>query len=444
MPAPRRRSALTSRIGTRLELEAQRKEREIIRIYQGAKNSNGRGGAKLIEAHGSLVKTNTAQPVVPDDTVIIFLSKFGQCMSLRGARLLGNEYFRTEAGLVRFFHGEAGRLGIHHGEILSRTRLPGDRYPDVWLTFSDENNPGFGYVWSLPTRYKRPENFNPNYPANIQILNRTLHESRMHLSDVINRLGRGVYIVAACLVAENQIEPMNRIPYNLPRPYKARPARLSSTAMAYAENIFGKTRPRPGSRIRTRFLPRTGRVYKGPPKIRVASVLAQLGRHPNRVNLESKFPLMRANVNRPRLRRIQKILQNPTNFISKLNANQKKEWNGLGAVNKGAFVNRLMNKPANAGPAPWNKVGSYSIKTGNVPIYFRVNNPLRQTTTWYNRNGTEMKSPPANLSGVRSVSYNNWTNNIRYTANAARLQTFNMETNNNLGPKWYAYVKNNR
>ena len=204
---PVKRNVPRTRIGTRLEKKAQTKEGEIIRIYEGAKNSNGRGGAKLIEAHGMLPAGGVYKDV-PEETVIIFLSQFGQCMSLMGQRRLANEYFRSDAGLRRFFKGEAGMAGVRHGEILSRTRFPGQKYPDVSLAFKNNNNPGFGWVWSLPIPHKRPDNFG-HMPIGNQVINKTIngniHGKEMYLSDLIERLGEGVYIVGSCLVARTRL-----------------------------------------------------------------------------------------------------------------------------------------------------------------------------------------------------------------------------------------------
>jgi hypothetical protein len=423
------------RIGTRGETNAQRKEREIIRIYMGAKNSQGKGGAKLIEAHGALRITNnsTNYKTVPEDTVIIFLSKFGQCMSLTGQRTLANEYFTSDAGMKRFFRGEAGMAGVHHGEILSRTKFHGQKYPDVYLEFKDEKYAAFGWVWSLPTKYKRPENFSVNIPTANQVINKNIHGKNMRLSEVIARLGKGVYIVSSCLVAQNQvISNYSKIPYNLPPQYRARPAKRGTrNAAAFAESIFKKQPLRPGSFARrTAFAPMTGRVYKGPPKIRVAEVLAQLGRRPSRVNLKSKFPLMRANVNQNRLVRVQKILQDPTNFVSKLSPVNRNTWNKLGAVNKGAFVNRLMNRPT-------------AMNTNNRVYYFRSTHPFTNQKTWFNGKGTRINQL-TNVNESKLIPSNKWTNSIwkAFEGGAAYASPINMNGNSNSDPTWNAYVKN--
>jgi hypothetical protein len=405
----------------------------------GAKNSQGKGGAKLIEAHGSLRSTNNGSnyKAVPEDTVIIFLSQFGQCMSLRGQRLLANEYFTSDAGMKRFFHGEAGMAGVHHGEILSRTKFHGQKYPDVYLEFYDDhpNRTGFGWVWSLPTKYKRPENFSVNIPTANQVINQKIHGKSMRLSEVIARLGKGVYIVASCLVAQNQIEPMNKIPVNYPLPWKARPARRGTrNAAAFAESIFKKQPLRPGSFARrTAFAPMTGRVYKGPPKIRVAEVLAQLGRRPSRVNLKSKFPLMRANVNQNRLVRVQKILQDPTNFVSKLSPANRNTWNKLGAVNKGAFVNRLLNRPT----------AMNTNSNNNRVYYFRSTHPFTNQKSWFNGKGKNINEP-ANVNEIKLIPSNKWTNSIwkAFEGGAAYASPINMNGNSNSDPTWNAYVKN--
>ena len=401
------------RVATRGEMSARQKEDEIVRIYRQA----GKGGSKLIEAHGALSITNVNYKTVPADTVIIFLSKFGQCMSLQGQRTLSNEYFTSDAGMIRFFRGEAGMAGVHHGEILSRTKFPEQKYPDVELGFYDEKWPSFGWVWSLPIGRKRAENFSSNWPSLNQVIRPNIHGKNMRLSDVIEGLGKGVYIISACLVSQNQIEPMNKIPFNLPQPWKPVPARRTRTAAAFAGNIFKKQPLRPGSFAHRTFYRKTGGVYKGVPRIRVAEVLTQLSRRPNRVNLKSKFPLMRANVNTDRLLRIQKILQNPTNFVSKLSPVNRNAWTKLSAVNRGAFVNKHMNL---------------------TPVYyFRRTHPLTKQEVWFNNSG-RMNNKPANLHN-RPIPPDNWTNNNWRAFENSPLQRINMNNDPNTNFNWHIF-----
>jgi hypothetical protein len=331
----------------------------------------------------------------------------------------------------KFFRGEAGMAGRHHGEILSRTKFYGQKYPDVYLEFYDEEpgREGFGWVWSLPTTYKLPENFSPNFPRGNQVINQSIHGKAMRLSEVIAKLGKGVYIIAACLVAQNQvISNYTKIPFNLPPPYRAQPAkRRTRNAAAYADIIFKKQPLRPGSFARrTAYAPKTGKIYKGPPKIRVAEVLAQLGRGPRRVNLKSKFPLMRANVNQNRLLRVQKILQNPTNFVSKLSPAKRNAWNKLGAINKGAFVNAHLNSNSNSQPT----------------YYFRRTHPLTKQEVWFNNRG-RLNNKPTNIQN-RPIPPDNWSNNNWKMFEYGPVQTINMNNDPNTNYKWHIFKKNNR
>ena len=437
------------RIGTRGEINALRKENEIIRIYAGGIDANKvehpAYGAKLVEAHGALRRTNNNSnyKTVPKDTVIIFLSQFGQCMALTGARTLANEYFRSDAGMLRFFRGEAGMAGRHHGEILSRTKFHGQKYPDVYLEFYDEDpkRKGFGWVWSLPTTYKLPENFSPNFPRGNQVINQSIHGKDMRLSEVIARLGKGVYIIAACLVAQNQvISNYTKIPFNLPPPWRTQPAkRRTRNAAAFAESIFKKQPLRPGSFARrTAFAPKTGKIYKGPPKIRVAEVLAQLGRRNGQLNLNSIFPLMRANVNantRNRLKSVQTILKNSTNFVSKLSQANQNAWHKLRGINKGAFVYRILGANSNSNMNT-NSNSKMNTNNYNPKYYFRVKWPYTTYPVWFNRNGARVNQP-ANVNESKLVPQAGWTFNINNAAEKAKIPL----VNNGTGQTWHAYVK---
>jgi hypothetical protein len=137
---------------------------------------------------------------------------------------------------------------------------------------------------------------------------------------------------------------------------------------------------------------------------------------------------MRANVNQNRLVRVQKILQDPTNFVSKLSPANRSAWNKLGAVNKGAFVNRLMNRPA-----------------ANKPMYyFRSTHPFTNEKSWFNGKGTRINQP-TNVNESKLIPSNEWTNSIwkAFEGGAAYASPINMNGNANSDPNWNAYVKNN-
>ena len=167
---------------TRGEFIALVKEETIVDTFN-------KYGAKLVDAHGGLLHANVSQTnrfkEVPEDVVIIFLSAFGQCMSISAGRALGNLYFRTIKGLKEFFRGEGGKAEVHHGEILSRTRFPGQKYPDVELQFFDARIPSMGFVWRLPLKYDRTTNIsklNVNIPPRTNLIYNNIQQiGRAHV-----------------------------------------------------------------------------------------------------------------------------------------------------------------------------------------------------------------------------------------------------------------------
>ena len=117
-----------------------RKAQAVIRIYNRVKRmkKDPRGGAILLDAHGSLGTSTSRQAapnfaVVPDNTVVIFLSRFGMCASMIHLRAFENKYFTSEAGIKRFLSGHAASLGEHFGNAGLRTYLPGQAYPNASL-----------------------------------------------------------------------------------------------------------------------------------------------------------------------------------------------------------------------------------------------------------------------------------------------------------------------
>lgn len=354
------------------------------------------GKSKLIECHGGLSSRITPRyPIVPEDTVIIFLSNFGQCMSIGHGRHLANKYFRSKTGLLKFFRGEAGFARIHHGAIADRTFITGEEYPNAYLTFYDSRISDFGYVWRLPLRYKKTEQTNNLLATKSSVQGRDVYtniprapDSRTTLKEVVEKLGPGVYIVNACLVPSNQSNlPIGKIPFNLPRGDSDRRApRRTRDALAFARSIYGpKSLRKPGTPMYTPTVLKSRR----PPKSRhvtVQSVLTRIGRPGVKINLPELFPQMRANVNKKRLLAVQNIIQNPNKMLSKLNATQRANWSAL----------------------PWNKKGPYvSQWLERQGLRFRAENKNLKHH-WFNGNtGRPINAPePGTLNNVE------WTNEI--------------------------------
>jgi hypothetical protein len=157
------------------------------------------------------------------------------------------------------------------------------------------------------------------------------------------------------------------------------------------------------------------------------------------LKLDSIFPLMRANVNantRNRLRRVQTILKNPTNFVSKLSQANKNAWPKLRGINKGAFVYRILG--ANS------KNNRSNMNTNNVKptYYFRRTHPLTKQEVWFNNRG-RMNNKPTNIQN-RPIPPDNWSNNNWKAFESSPLQSINMNNDPNTNFNWHIFMKNTR
>jgi hypothetical protein len=405
---------------TRGLTQAVRRERFVEYIFRKYTK-----GAKLIECHGGLsrqVSPRYAQ--VPEDTVIIFLSNFGQCMSIEHGRHLSNEYFTSRKRLLRFFRGEAGYARVHHGEIASRTFLPNEEYPNAWLQFYDATIPDFGHVWKLPLRYKRAEESNELRTRTRTVTGENVYtnipraqNSNMTLQDVINKLGPGVYIVNACLVPVNQGRlPVGRLPFNLPLGDPNRRVGIARTrnARAYAKTIYGPSPrpPRPRTPARTLSVLKSLSARRAKvPHVSVAEMLTRLGRSGANINLNNWFPRMRANVNRDRLRAVQRILQNPKPMTNKLKENELRQWRSLTWNQKGPFVSSWLNR------AGW----IFQAKYNNKEFWFNANTgrqisqPSQNTLNGVNWSN-QVQNAFSNLRVAPNVPINRSRDNIMWTA----------------------------
>jgi hypothetical protein len=318
-------------LATRGAKKSEELENKIVLTYT-------RFGAKLIEAHGrfAVENENNISWKVPKNTVIILLAKPGRCMFIGAGRILAEKYFRSNNKIVHFFRGEGGKTGLHHGEILSRTFFEDEMCPSVLLDFNDEKHPSFGYVWKLPLSRTRTVTGNnlPHEPPPLrsEIYNQINHGSSLLLKSVVSRLGKGVYIVNACLPPGNF---RNLTGSNAPRAgwegEMPRGPTGTRERFRYAPYINRQHRPpKPGTRGKTYIPPENNYKVRQPklfarPMMRVEDLLYKLSRNPN-INLSQHFGNLRANVNTSRLLNVQRVLKNSNNFVSKLGTSGRLQW----------------------------------------------------------------------------------------------------------------------
>jgi hypothetical protein len=294
-------------MSTRGAEEARRRENKIINTYN-------RVGGALIEGHGALVNLNQVpEKEVPPDTVIIFLAKFGQCMFIEGGRLIQNRYFRSNNGLKNFFRGAGAEEGLHHANILGRTRFEGQMYPDISITMKDKKFKSFGYIWKLPLQRARAVTTNDLLGENrprVGEVRSPYNRGSYKLSELIDRLGPGVYIVNTCLVIPNY-NP-SALPTNAPvQQWRGMRSRLPPGGSRIMHRIrHHVTAPfyRPGVRRSTWFpAPARGRPTPAA-AMNLANALEKMSVNP-RLNFENIVQNLRVNVRIPKLRRVYDMLR---------------------------------------------------------------------------------------------------------------------------------------
>jgi hypothetical protein len=186
-------------------------------------------------------------------------------------------------------------------------------------------------------------------------------------------------------------------------------------ARAYAKTIYGPSPrpPRPRTPVRTYQTLRSLSAKR--PKVShvtVAEILTRLGRPGANINLNNWFPKMRVNVNKNRLRTVQRIIQNPATMTNKLKENELRQWNSLTWNQKGPFVSSWLNRTG------W----IFKAKYNNKEFWINANT------------GRQISQPEGNkIKGV------NWSNQVQ-NAFSHMLVSPNVPINRiRTDITWYAY-----
>jgi hypothetical protein len=330
-------------MNTRGAQEAHMRENKIVNTYR-------RLGGALIEGHGALVNMNSV-PLkdVPPDTVIIFLAKFGQCMYIEAGRLVANRYFKNNSGLERFFRGAGAEEGLHHANILNRTRFEGQKYPDIEVSLRDKSYKSFGYIWKLPlgrTRAMTGEDLLAENRPRVGEVREPFNRRTYKLSTLLDRLGPGVYIVNTCLVIPNY-NP-KRLPSNAPvvswgGTRTVLPPGGSRIMRRIRPHIAATSFARPGVRRRT-WLPEASRRRPQPAAaLNLENALEKISTNP-RVNFENLTENLRANLRIQKLRRVYDLLHDRTRlerFAARLNSRTRTTFREQPALRGSIIYKRI-------------------------------------------------------------------------------------------------------
>ena len=141
-------------------------------------------------------------------------------------------------------------------------------------------------------------------------------------------------------------------------------------------------------------------------------MLTRLGRSGANINLNNWFPRMRANVNKEKLRTVQRILQNPKPMTNRLKENDLQRWNSLTWNQKGPFVSSWINRTG------W----IFQAKYNNKEFWINANT------------GRQIAQP--NVNNLKGV---NWSNQVQNAFSNMQVAP-NVPINRARGNiTWYAY-----
>lgn len=255
------------------------REAKIIRTYE-------EHGAKLVSAHGVLTGTKA---IVPEDTVVMFLSEPGYCMLVSAGASVSSTFFESRTGLLQFFSSGGRYKNYKHvSDILKRTHFEGQEYLDMHLEFKDPNVKSFGFIRKLPltrreiimNNLKRKE----QVPTFAETTGTLVHGSTLKLSTVLKRSGPGVYIVSACRVSPYKSK---NVPVNVPHPnywpYIKPVPRPRSGTIANLIKSVPKSLPKSGVKRILKIKRPNGRNYK------IISEMSALKKYSNPKSLENKI-----------------------------------------------------------------------------------------------------------------------------------------------------------
>ena len=226
------------------------REEYIVKYFTNYPNK-----AYLINAHGQM--KNTKIVTVPEKTVIIFLAKARYCMNAKTGTLVQQKYFTSKKNILSFLKSGEDERNIHHvGDILTRTYIPGMKYPDLTITLvPDTKIRTMGFIKKLPTLV--PLVNKPNKPPQYKNTIGPVEPGEYKLSDLVAQRS-GLYIISTCRIGNNERNnavPMNTIQGENGNYDAKQPARFS--ALRNLVESLPKLKSKPGGTRKTKMPPRT-------------------------------------------------------------------------------------------------------------------------------------------------------------------------------------------
>jgi hypothetical protein len=226
------------------------RQEQLLKMWNNHKK------AIVVNGHGVLSNARRFR-IVPPDVALMFLAEPGTCMNINTGLGVQNKFFTSASRFRNFLTG--GRSGgvqyKHVTNILSRTHLPGDRYPNMNVQLEpNATYPTMGFIKKIPMRHSRAV---PTFKETVGPL-----KPKMYTLSKLLRGRKGIVVVSAC--RENPNVNRSRSVLNLPTnayrftPRKKQPRGTRYSAIIRATPMF---KPRPGVTWLSMVQPKTS-VFK--------------------------------------------------------------------------------------------------------------------------------------------------------------------------------------
>ena len=164
------------------------RQRELLNLFKNQKK------ATLVNGHG---ETIGPEKTVPSGVAILFLSDIGKCMDIESGIGIHNKFFTSKQKFKNFLTGGRGPRNnkhFHHvTDILSKAKLPNNKYLNMTIDITpNKKYKSMGHIRRLPVRPI-------SHVVTLKNLsNNNLTVGKKILSNIIEKHGKGVYVISAC------------------------------------------------------------------------------------------------------------------------------------------------------------------------------------------------------------------------------------------------------
>ena len=224
------------------------RQEELLKMWDKHKR------AIVVNGHGVLSNARSMR-TVPPGVALMFLAEPGTCMNINTGLGVQNKFFTSKEKFLNFLKGGRGG-GVqykHVTNILSRTHLPGNKYPNMKIQLEpNKTYPTMGFIKKIPTRHSKAV---PTFKETVGPM-----KPKLYVLSKLLQGRKGIVVVSACRENPNTTRSVFNIPTNVYKntARKRQPRWTPYSAIIRATPMF---KARPGVTWLSMIQPKTG-IFK--------------------------------------------------------------------------------------------------------------------------------------------------------------------------------------